>query len=155
MKPFRREKVASRIHEIIGDVLIHGLNDPRIDPLTTITRVEVSADLLIARVYVSVPGGEAIERLSLVGLRHAGGHVRREVARNLDLRQCPEIRFEIDERAKKVRDIMRLLEENRRQNPQLFPEEDEDADVADAKVADEEEFDDDDFEGEDTEKDGH
>jgi ribosome-binding factor A len=122
MRHYRKEKVASAIHEIIGNALIHGLNDPRIDPLTTVTRVEVTADLLIARVYISVPGDEAVERLSLTGLRHAGGHLRRILARELDLRLCPEIRFDVDETAKKVRETMRLLDENRQKNPNLFPE---------------------------------
>lgn len=148
MRHYRREKVASAIHEIIGNALIHGLNDPRIDPLTTVTRVEVTADLLIARVYISVPGGEAVERLSLTGLRHAGGHLRRILAHELDLRLCPEIRFDVDEQARKVRETMRLLEENRRKNPHLFPDADPDETDPEEPTGEEVEFESDEEDGE-------
>jgi hypothetical protein len=53
-------------------------------------------------------------------MQHARGFVQRLVAQQIDLRQCPEIRFELDEVAKKVRETMLLLDENRRLEPHLF-----------------------------------
>lgn len=125
MRPYRREKVASAIHEIVGDLLVRGLNDPRVDALTTVTRVEVTGDLLIARVFVTVPGDEAAESRTLKGLQHAAGFFRSEIAHQLDMRTTPAVRFEIDDVAKKVRAMMMLLEENRRKNPELFRDLDE------------------------------
>ena len=86
-------------------------------------RVEISGDLQIARVYLTVPGGEAAERRTLAAVRHAGGYIQRMVASELTIRQCPELRFDIDERAKRVRETMQLLEANRRNRPELFEEE--------------------------------
>lgn len=126
MRPYRREKVASAIHEIVGDLLVRGLKDPRVDTLTTVTRVEVTGDLLIARVFVTVPGDAAAESRTLNGLRHAAGYFRSEIAHQLDMRTTPEVRFEIDDVAKRVRATMLLLEENRRKNPELFRDLDED-----------------------------
>lgn len=124
MKPYRRQRVASVVQEIVADAVDHRVRDPRVVPLTTVSRVEMSADLQIAKVYLTVPGGEAAERRTLAAIKHAGAYIQRMVAGELTIRQCPELRFEIDERAKRVRETMQLLAENRRNHPELFEEED-------------------------------
>jgi len=118
MRPYRKDRVASVIQEVVGAAVCRHLNDPRVDPLTTITRVEVSGDLLIAKVFVSVPGGSAVENRTIAALKHATGFVQRLVAKELQLRQCPELRFSVDERVKGVRRTMDLLDENRRAHPE-------------------------------------
>lgn len=129
MKPYRKEKVASLVRDIVAEAVHHRIHDPRVVPLTTVTRVEMSPDLQIAKVYLSVPGNEAAERKTLAAIRHAGGYIQRMVARELTMRQCPELRFEIDERAKHVQQTMRILEENRRQHPELFEPENVEGDL--------------------------
>jgi ribosome-binding factor A len=126
MRPYRKERVASVVHTIVSEAIAHRMNDPRVEPLTTITRVEVTPDLLVAKVYLSVPGGQGPERKTLSALQHAAGYVQAIVARELNIRQCPELRFLIDEAWKGARHTLELLEENRRKEPHLFPpEEDE------------------------------
>ena len=120
MRPHRKKRLASVIREIVSDTIARRLHDPRIVPLTTVTRVEMSGDLLISRVYLSVQGGDAAEKKTIAGLRHAAGYIQRIVARELSVRQCPELRFEIDETVKGVRKTMQLLQENRREHPELF-----------------------------------
>ena len=129
MKPYRKEKVASLVRDIVAEAVHHRIHDPRVVPLTSVTRVEMSPDLQIARVYVSVRGNEAAERKTLAAIRHAGGYIQRMVARELTMRQCPELRFEIDQRAKRVQQTMRILEENRSQHPELFEPEDVEGDL--------------------------
>lgn len=120
MRPYRRQRVANAVRQIVSEAIVRGLNDPRVAPLTTITRVEVTHDLLIARIFLSVQGGAAVESRTLAALKHATGHIKRMVARNLSIRQCPALRFEIDEVAKGTRLTMDLLAENRRTQPELF-----------------------------------
>ena len=120
MKPYRKQRLASLVRDIVADAVNHRIHDPRVAPLTTVMRVEMSSDLQIAKVYVTVPGGEAIERRTLAGIRHAGGYIQRRVAHELSIRQCPELRFEIDERAKRLQETMQLLEENRLKHPEWF-----------------------------------
>ncbi len=120
MRPYRKQRVANAVRHIVSEAIVHGLNDPRVAPLTTITRVEVTGDLLIARIFLSVQGGEAVERRTLAGLKHATGHIQRMVARELSIRHCPTLRFELDEVAKGTRRTMDLLAENRRLQPELF-----------------------------------
>jgi len=120
---FRKERVASAVRDIVSEAIAHRLNDPRVAPMTTVTRVEMTGDLLVAKVYLSVPGDESAEGRTLAAVLHAGGFIRRIVARELSIRQCPELRFAIDEAAKGVRRTMALLDENRRTHPALFPPE--------------------------------
>ena len=114
MHPHRKERVANTIRSIVSDIIAHKLQDPRVDRMTTVTRVVMSGDLLAAKVYLSVHGGGVPQRRTLEAIRHAGGYIRRLVARDLTMRQCPELRFEIDEAVEGVRKTMELLDENRR-----------------------------------------
>lgn len=134
MKPFRKDRIASAVMRIVGEAIARHLNDPRVDPLTTVTRVEVSGDLLAARVFLSVPGHESAEGRSLAGIRSASGFLQRALARGLNIRQCPELTFEIDEQVKKVRYTMELLAENRRRDPLLADEPPEETDKAPEEV---------------------
>jgi len=122
MRPFRKERVASAVHSIVSDALSHRLNDPRVEPLTTITRVEVTGDLLIARVFLSIPGGPAAESRTLSALQHARGFVQGIVARELNIRVCPELRFEVDQAWKEARRTMELLDELRQKEHSSAPE---------------------------------
>lgn len=123
MNPYRKERVGSVVREIVSSALLNRLKDPRISALTTITRVVMSGDLLLARVFVSVPGGETEERKTLLGLQHAVGFLQRVVAEELNIRQCPQLRFEIDESLKKVRHTLEILDRNRREHPEWAAEE--------------------------------
>jgi ribosome-binding factor A len=114
MRPYRKERVASLIQEIVSEAILRKLSDPRIAPLTTVSRVEMSPDLTIANVFFTVVGEGTAEAETLVALRHAAGFVQRMVAKELTMRQCPEIRFNVDDVAKKVKITMRILDENRR-----------------------------------------
>jgi ribosome-binding factor A len=120
MKPYRKEKVASLIHEIVSETIAHHIGDPRVSAFTTVTRVELTGDLLLAKVYVSVMGDEATERLTMAGIHHASGHIQRRVAAGVRLRLCPQLRFHVDEAAKRARQTLEILAENRARNPGLY-----------------------------------
>jgi len=134
MRAYRKEKVSSVVHQIVSETIAHRLNDPRVAPLTTVTRVAMTGDLLVAKVYLSVPGDEATERRTLTAVRHASGYIQRMVARELPVRQCPELRFEIDAAVKGVRRTMELLAENRRREPESFEEADDPHDIEERTV---------------------
>lgn len=120
MRSYRREKVASLVRQVLGESLIHEIRDPRVSPRTTITRVEITADMLVAKVYFIVSGSDADERLTLAGIRSAEGYLQRKLASVLTMRQCPELKFNIDEQAKGAKRTMALLDENRRREPEIF-----------------------------------
>lgn len=115
MKPFRKEKVASLIRRVIGEAILHQLTDPRIELLTTVSRVEVTSDLQIARIYLNVPGGDAVERRTMSAIESARGLLQRVVAANLTMRHCPQLVFAIDELNKRAMSTLELIEANRRE----------------------------------------
>jgi ribosome-binding factor A len=112
MRTHRPEKIASVIQRIASEMIAEKLQDPRISRFTSITRVEVSGDLQLAKVYVSVMGEPADQRTTLRGLQRAKGLVQRAIARELSLRHCPEIRFVEDPSLKRAAEILRLIEQS-------------------------------------------
>ena len=65
--------------------------------LLTVTDVEVSGDLQIAKVYISVLGDEKKREETLKGLAKAKGYIRSEIGNRIRLRKTPELHFEFDE----------------------------------------------------------
>ncbi len=111
MKSHRPERVANVIRAVVSDAIVNKLNDPRIAPLSSVTRVEVSGDLEYAKVWVSVMGEEAARRLTIAGLRSAAGLVQRLLGRRLPIRHCPRLSFHLDESIKKGAETIRLIDE--------------------------------------------
>lgn len=108
----RPERVAERVRVEIAEILQSELKDPRVG-LVTCTRVQVSGDLSMAKVYVSVLAEEAATRATMKVLERASGFVRRSLARRLGLRVTPEIRFVYDPSVEYGIELERLLEETR------------------------------------------
>lgn len=119
MRPFRKEKIASVIRQVVSEAIAHKLHDPRVDLLTTVTRVEMTDDLLIATVFLTVGSGGATERRTLKGVRSAGGYLQRQVAKELQVRNCPTLNFAVDREEEGARQTLSLLAENLRQDPTL------------------------------------
>ena len=95
MEGKRSEKVADLIQREISEMLLRTLKDPRIG-FVTITRVTVSDDCRMAKVYFSVMGTLADRERSMEGLNHAKGYVRKELGRRIRLRYAPEVVFQFD-----------------------------------------------------------
>jgi ribosome-binding factor A len=76
-------------------LLLREIKDPRIG-FVTITRVKISKDLRVVKVFFSVLGDQSVRADSLTGLNSAKGFVRRELGRRLRLRYVPDIVFSFD-----------------------------------------------------------
>ncbi len=107
---FRPERVANVIRRVVSDAIAGKLSDPRIAPLASITRVEVSADLEHAKVHVSVVGESSKGRRTIDGLKSAAGVVQRLVAAELSIRTCPRLSFHLDESLKRAAETMQIIE---------------------------------------------
>ena len=130
MRPYRKEKIASVVRQVVSEAIAQKLHDPRVDMLTTVTRVEMTDDLLVAKVFLTVTGGEATQRRTLQGVRNAGGYLQRQIAKELQIRHCPTLRFELDRQETGARRTHELLAENLRKDPSLRGAVDETQDVA-------------------------
>jgi ribosome-binding factor A len=91
----RQERLADQIRSEVAGIIETELKDPRIG-FSTVTGVQVSADLSHARIMVSVLGDEKARRNSMEGLSSAAGYVRREITHRLRLRRAPEVLFVLD-----------------------------------------------------------
>ena len=112
----RADRVAEGIREEIASFLAHGVKDPRIVGLVTVTAVEVTQDLRHAKVFVSVLGSDDERRATFEGLGSLAAHLRSRVARALRLRFAPEIEFRHDssvERASRIEALLSQIKDGR------------------------------------------
>ncbi len=105
----RQERLADQIRVEVAEMIARELKDPRIG-FTTVTRVELSADLRHGRVLVTVLGDEQAQRTTLEGLTSAAGHLRHEIGHRLRLRRAPELVFVLDRGVDKFQRIEELLQ---------------------------------------------
>jgi len=91
----RPSRVGELIHKEITDILLKGLKDPRIG-FVTITGVDVTPDLHLARVYFTVIGDDESRKNTEKGLMRAVPFFRRELGKRLRMRYTPDILFHYD-----------------------------------------------------------
>lgn len=91
----RTRRLGEAVREALTEVLRSDVADPRVD-FATITSVEVSSDLNLANVYVTTHGGEAEYAELLEGLRSADKRIRGGLARRVQMRVVPELRYHLD-----------------------------------------------------------
>ena len=97
MASHRPDRVGDQIRQELGELLSRGaVHDPGIG-FITLTRVKVSPDLQMARVYYTSLGDESARRETAQALERATGFLRRQVGERLALRRVPELTFQFDE----------------------------------------------------------
>jgi ribosome-binding factor A len=116
MQGKRIERVNQLIKEEISTVLQRELKDPRIG-FITVTDVEVTKDLSLAKVYVSVFGSEEEWRASLAALESAKGFIRKWLQHHLKLRVIPSLLFRPDRSMAQAAHIQGLLAELKAREP--------------------------------------
>lgn len=109
MSKIRQERTADQIQEILSEVFLRELRDPRLDGVT-VTEVVIDRELQYADVYVNALGDDDRQAEVLAGLASAAGFLRREVAHGLDLRSAPILRFHWDPRLRFVEEVDSLLD---------------------------------------------
>ena len=108
MSSRRAERVGEAMREVIAELLVREIKDPRIG-MVTLTTVEVSPDLRHARVYFSCLGEAAVRQRTQAGLQSAAGFMKGQVAKRLRLRYAPEITFVPDPSLEHADHIAKLL----------------------------------------------
>lgn len=102
-------RLAQDMKRTIIDI-IGNMKDPRLEGgLLTVTRVDVTPDLDLARVYVSVMGHQGGPAPVVAALQKAAGHVRTEVSRRMHIRKAPRLEFMLDEGAAYAAHINEIL----------------------------------------------
>ena len=109
----RPERVAEAMKREIAEIISGKLRDPRLNGMISVTDVEVTHDLSLARVFVSVLADEPERSRMLEVLAHSAGFIRHELAPRLGLREVPELRFALDtsiERGARVEELLRRIQ---------------------------------------------
>lgn len=115
-KGYRQGRLGEEIRRIISEMLIHGVKDPRLSGMISLTGVEVTSDGSYATCFVSILGlnQNQEERQKeaedvLAGLNSAKGLFKREIGRQIKLRHIPELIFKIDESLEYGRHISEII----------------------------------------------
>lgn len=109
MSSHRNLRVAEAIREVIANSILFEIHDPRVRNVTVLA-AEVSSDLRNAKVFVTVTGDKRDERRVMQGLQSARGFLQSKVAARLQTRVTPELKFEIDNSAKRTSELLKLIE---------------------------------------------
>lgn len=107
----RLNRISGEVKKVVSEVISHGLKDPRVNLMTTVTKVEVTRDLRFAKIYISVLGEAAEKDETLLGLESAKGFIRKEIGSRIDLRYAPEPMFYLDESIEQGIYMSKLIEE--------------------------------------------
>ena len=115
----KNTRVNGEVMRELSSIIRWEIKDPRIHPMTSIVTVEVAPDLKTCKAYISVLGDEEAQQNTVKGLKSAEGYIRMKLAKNLNLRNTPEIRFILDQSieygvamSKKIDEVKRRDEES-------------------------------------------
>ena len=113
----KNTRVNGEVMRVLAEVIRSEIKDPRINPMTSVVAVEVAPDLKTCKAWISVMGNEESQKDTLAGLKSAEGYIRNQLARKINLRNTPEIRFIIDQSIEYGVNMSRMIDEvNRADN---------------------------------------
>lgn len=90
-------RINGEVQRELSNIIRGEVKDPRIHPMTSVVSVEVAPDLKTCKAYISVLGDEQSQADTLKGLTSAEGYIRRALAKSINLRNTPQIRFILDQ----------------------------------------------------------
>lgn len=80
----------------LSQIISYDLKNPNITGMISVTKVKVTTDLKYAKVYISILNCKNIKE-TMDGLKKSTGYIRTELAKRINLRNTPELIFEIDD----------------------------------------------------------
>lgn len=112
----KNTRINTEVQRELSNILRGGIKDPRVAPMTSVVAVEVAPDLKTCKAYINVLGDKKAQEDTITGLQSAEGYIRRELARTINMRNTPEIRFIMDQSieygvnmTKKINDLTKDL----------------------------------------------
>jgi ribosome-binding factor A len=92
----KNRRINGEVQKVISEAIRYS-KDPRISPFTSVMDVEVAPDLKTCKVWVSVMGNDEDRERTQEGLKSAAGYIRSTLAKELNMRYTPELRFIMDD----------------------------------------------------------
>ncbi len=109
MSVHRSLRVAEAVREVVATAILTEVSDPRVRNVTVLS-AEVTPDLRYAKVFFTVTGDDREEKRVMHGLQSARGFLQKKIAARLQTRITPELRFEIDNSARRTMEILKSIE---------------------------------------------
>ena len=105
----RQLRVGETVRHAVADILVDGMHDPHLEGhIITVPEVRMSPDLKLATIYVMPLGGRDTE-IVIAALERNKKFLRGEVARRVNLKFAPDLRFRVDDRFDEAERIEKLL----------------------------------------------
>ena len=121
----KNTRINGEVQKELSSIIRGEIKDPRIHPMTSVMAVEVAPDLKTCKAYISVLGDAYEQEQTIKGLQSAEGYIRRQLARNLNLRNTPEIRFILDESIEYGVNMSKLIDDVAKRDASLGKSEEE------------------------------
>ena len=107
----KNTRINGEVLKELSNIIRSEIKDTRINPMTSVVAVEVAPDLKTCKAYISVLGDEKSQQDTITGLKSAEGYIRRQLARTVNLRNTPEIRFILDQSIEYGINMSKLIDE--------------------------------------------
>ena len=121
----KNTRINGEVQKELSSIIRGEIKDPRIHPMTSVMAVEVAPDLKTCKAYIIVLGNQEAKEATIRGLNSAEGYIRRQLARNLNLRNTPEIRFILDESIEYGVNMSKLIDDVAKRDASLDKPEEE------------------------------
>ena len=119
----KNTRINMEVQRELSEIIRREIKDPRIHPMTSVVAVQVTPDLKYCKAYISVLGNEEEAKNTITGLKSGEGYIRRELARTVNLRNTPQMRFILDQSiaygvsmSKLIDDVVKDLDDEERED---------------------------------------
>ena len=92
----RMGRIDEEYRKELSQIISYELKNPNVTGMISVTKVKVTTDLKYAKVYVSILNSKNVKD-TLAGLKKSSGYIRTELAKRVNLRNTPELIFELDD----------------------------------------------------------
>ena len=114
----KNTRINGEVQRELSRIISREIKDPRIAPMTSVVDAVVTSDLKQCKAYISVLGNEEAQENTMAGLKSAVGYVRRQLAKELNLRNTPEITFVLDQSIEYGVRMSKLIDEVTKNMPE-------------------------------------
>ena len=107
----KNTRINAEVQKELANLIRSEIKDPRVGPMTCVTDVEVAPDLKTCKVWVTVMGDAEVRERTEAGLKSAAGYIRSTLAKELNMRYTPELRFIMDDSIEYAINMSRKIDE--------------------------------------------
>ena len=106
----KNKRINGEVMKVISEAIRYS-KDPRISPMTSVMDVEVAPDLKTCKVWVTVMGDDEDRMRTAEGLKSASGYIRSTLAKELNMRYTPELRFIMEDSIEYAINMSKMIDE--------------------------------------------